>query len=101
MSQSVRCSEQQANQGRLFLAQFAHLVQRNRIRLGTPVLGFCNNLPGLIRSFAETGEDLHLHFDSAKRVAEAAVESAIARFHEDWIGATVGRYFLHHVRQRR
>ena len=43
-------------------------------------LGFRTNLPGLIRSFAETGEDLHLHFDSAKRVAEAAVESAIARF---------------------
>ena len=43
-------------------------------------LGFGTNLPGLIRSFAETGEDLHLHFDSAKRVAEAAVESAIARF---------------------
>ena len=43
-------------------------------------LGFCTNFPGLIRSFAETGEELHLHFDSAKRVAEAAVESAIARF---------------------
>ena len=43
-------------------------------------LGFRTNLPGLIRSFAETGEDLHLHFDSAKRVAEATVESAIARF---------------------
>ena len=43
-------------------------------------LGFGTNLPGLIRSFAETGEDLHLHFDSAKRVAEAAVESTIARF---------------------
>ena len=42
--------------------------------------GFRTNLPGLIRSFAETGEDLHLHFDSAYRVAEAAVESAIARF---------------------
>ena len=37
-------------------------------------------MPGLIRSFAETGEDLRLHFDSARRVAEAAVESAIARF---------------------
>ena len=33
-----------------------------------------------ILSFAEYGEDLHLHFDSAKRVAETAVESAIARF---------------------
>ena len=43
-------------------------------------LGFRLNLLGLIRSCAETGEDLHLHFDSAKRVAEAAVESAIARF---------------------
>ena len=43
-------------------------------------LCFRTNLPGLIRSFAETGEDLHLHFDSVKRVAEAVVESAIARF---------------------
>ena len=43
-------------------------------------LGFGTKLPGLIRSFAETGDDLHLRFDSAKRVAEAAVESAIARF---------------------
>ena len=43
-------------------------------------LGFGTNLLGLIRSFAETGEDLNLHFDTAKRVAEAAVESAITRF---------------------
>ena len=43
-------------------------------------LGFGTYLPGLIRSFAETGEDLHLHFDSAKQVPEAAVESSIARF---------------------
>ena len=43
-------------------------------------LGFRTNLPGLIRSFAEAGKDPHLNFDSAKRVAEAAVESAIARF---------------------
>ena len=42
-------------------------------------LGFLD-LPGLIRSFAEPGEDLHLHFGSARRVAEAAVESAIVRF---------------------
>ena len=55
------------------------IVQRSRIRLGTPVW-VCTNLPGLIRSFAETGEDLHLHFDSARRVAEAAVDSAIAGF---------------------
>ena len=43
-------------------------------------LGFCTNLLGLIRSFVEIGEELHLHFDSAKRVAEVAEESAIARF---------------------
>ena len=70
---------QQAYQGGYFL-----LNLRNCPKKQDPTwdisLGFCTNLPGLIRSFAETGEDLHLHFDSAKRVAEAAVESAIARF---------------------
>ena len=43
-------------------------------------LGFWTNLPGLIRSFAEPGEDLHLRHESARRVAEAAVEFALARF---------------------
>ena len=31
-------------------------------------------------SFAEPGEDVHLHYESARQVAEAAVESALARF---------------------
>ena len=71
--------EEQANHGVYFLLNFS-VVQSNRIRLGTSVWGFCTNLHGLTRSFADAGEDLHLHFDSAKRVAEAAVEAAIARF---------------------
>ena len=71
--------EQHANQGGYFL-----LNLRNCPKEQDPIwdisLGFRTNMPGLIRSFSETGELLHLHFDSAKRVAEAAVESAIARF---------------------
>ena len=67
--------EQQANQGGYFL-----LNLRSCPKEQDSTWDISTNLPGLIRSFAETGEDLHLHFDSAKRVAEAAVESAIARF---------------------
>ena len=58
---------------RLFLVQFAQLSNGTGSDLGHQFL------LGLIRSIADTGEDLHLHLDSSKRVAEAAVESAIAR----------------------
>ena len=71
--------EQQANQGGYFLLNLRSCPKEQDPTWDIS-LGFGTNLPGLIRSFAETGEDLHLHFDSAKRVAEAAVESAIARF---------------------
>ena len=71
--------EQQANQGGYFLLNLRSCPKEQDPTWDIS-LGFRTNLPGLIRSFAETGEDLHLHFDSAKRVAEAAVESAIARF---------------------
>ena len=66
-------------EGGYFLLNFAQLSKVTGFDLGHQ-FGFYTNLPVLIRSFAETGEDLHLHFDSARRVAEAAVESAIARF---------------------
>ena len=42
-------------------------------------LGFWTILPCLIQSFAEPGDEIHLHHESARQVAEAAVESAIAR----------------------
>ncbi len=71
--------EQQANQGGYFLLNLRSCPKEQDPPWDIS-LGFGTNLPGLIRSFAETGEDLHLHFDSAKRVGEAAVESAIARF---------------------
>ena len=71
--------EQQANQGGYFLLNLRCCPKEQDPTWDTS-LDFCTNLPGLIRSFAETGEDLHLHFDSFKRVAEAAVESAIAQF---------------------
>ena len=71
--------EQQANQGGYFLLNSRSCPKEQDSTWDTSV-GFGTNLPGLIRSFAETGEDLHLHFDSAKRVADAALKSAIARF---------------------
>ena len=71
--------EQHANQGGYFLLNLCSCPKEQDPAWDIS-LGLGTNLPGLIRSFAETGEDLHLHFDSAKRVAEAAVESAIARF---------------------
>ena len=71
--------EQQANQGSYFLLNLRSCPKEQDPTWDTS-LGVRTNLLRLIRSFAETGEDLHLHFDSARRVAEAAVESAIARF---------------------
>ena len=70
--------EQQANQEGYFLLNLRSCPKEQDSTWDTS-LGFRINLPGLIRSFAETGEDLHFHFVSARRVAEAAVESAIAR----------------------
>ena len=54
-------------------------------------LGFWTNLPGLIQSFAEPGEEIHVHYKSATHVAKASVESAIARFQRTgsarrWVG---------------
>ena len=85
--------EQQANQGGYFLLNLRSCPEEQDPTWDTS-LGFGTKLPGLIRSFAETGEDLHLHLDSARRVAEAAVESAIARFQQT---GSVRRYFLHNV----
>ena len=70
---------QQVNQGGYFLLN-TRACPREQDSTWDTSLGFWTNLPGLIRSFAEPGEDLHLHYESARRVAEAAVESAIARF---------------------
>ena len=79
MIQSVRCVNSKRTKEAISCSICA-VVQRNRIRLGTPVWVFVpNGLESFVR-FAEAGEDLHLHFDSAKRVVEAAVKSAIARF---------------------
>ena len=64
--------EQQANQEGYFLLNLRSCPKEQDPTWDIS-LGFHTNLPGLIRSFAETGEDLHLHLNSA-------VESAIARF---------------------
>ena len=79
MIQSVQCVNSKRTK-EVISCSICAVVQRNKIRLGTSVWVFRTNLPGLIRSFAGTGEEPHLHFDSAKRVAEAAVESVITRF---------------------
>ena len=70
---------QQVNQGGYFLLN-TRACPREQDSTWDTSLGFWTYLCGLIRSFAEQGEDLHLHYESARRVAEAAVESAIARF---------------------
>ena len=74
----VLCIEQ-ANHGGYFLFDTRGRC-REQDSSWEASLGFWTNLPGLIRSFAEPGEDVHLHHESARRVAEAAVESAFARF---------------------
>ena len=79
MSHSVRCANNKRTREAISCS-ICGVFQKEQDSTWDTSLGFGTNLPGLIRSFAETGEDLHLHFDSARRVAEAAVESAIARF---------------------
>ena len=69
---SIRAlSEQQANQGGYFLLNLRS-CPKEQDPTWTSIWVFAQ-----IYLDSETGEDLHLHFDSAKRVAEAAVESAI------------------------
>ena len=87
--------EQQTNQGGYFLLNLSSCPKEQDPTWDIN-LGFRTNLPGLIRSFAETGEELHLHFDSAKsyRSCSGIRHRTIPA---DWFGATVGRYFIHHV----
>ena len=88
--------EQQANQEGYFLLNLRSCPKEQDSTWDTS-LGFRINLPGLIRSFAETGEDLHFSL----RFCETSCGSCSGTCHRtipaDWIDATVGRYFLHHV----
>ena len=72
------CTEQ-ANQGGFFLFNTRGRCREQDSSCVTS-LGFWTISLGLIQSFAEPGEDVHLHYESARQVAEAAVESALARF---------------------
>ena len=63
--------EQQANQGGYFLLNLSSCPKEQDSNWDTSV-GFGTNLPGLIRSFAETGEDLHL---SSLRFRETSCRS--------------------------
>ena len=64
--------EQQANQGGYFLLNLRSCPKEQDPTWDISL--------GFAPICLESSEELHLHFDSAKRVAEAAVESAIARF---------------------
>ena len=88
--------EQQANQGGYFLLNLRSYPKEQDPTWDIS-LGFRTKLPGLIRSLAETGEDLHLHFDSAKTSCGSCSGIRHRTIPADWFGATVGRYFLHHV----
>ena len=76
---SARCTTSKLKQGGYFLLNMGG-CPRGQHSTWVTSLGSWTNLPGLIRSFAEPGEDLLLHYESARRVAEATAESAIARF---------------------
>ena len=86
--------EQQANLGGYFLLNLRSCPKEQDPTWNTS-LGFGTNLPGLIRSFAERGSPSSLRF------CETSCRSRSGTRHrtipEDWIGATVGWYFLHHV----
>ena len=82
---------QQANQGGYFWFNTRGRTIEQDSNWETS-LGFWTNLLGLIQSLAEPGEEIHLHCESARQVAEVAVESAIARFQrtgsaQRWDGA--------------
>ena len=70
---------QQVNQGGSFLLNMRGCPREQDLTSDTS-LNFWTNLLDLIQTFAESVEDLQLHFESARRVAEAAVESDMARF---------------------
>ena len=72
------CNEQ-ANQGGYFFFNMCGRPREQGSNWDTS-LSFWTNLPGLIQSFAQPGEEIHLYVEFARRVAEAAVQSAIARF---------------------
>ena len=74
------CTDQ-ANPGGYFLFNTRGHCAKQDLSWETS-LGFWTNLLGLIRSFAEAGEEVHLHYESARQIAEAVVESALLDFNE-------------------
>ena len=87
---------QQVNQGGYFLLNMGGFP-RGQHSTWVTSLGSWTNLPGLIRSFAEPREDLLPHYESARRVAEATRGSCHCSIPTNWIGATMGRDFLHRL----
>ena len=95
-SHSVRCANNKRTRV-VISCSICAVAQRNRIRHGTSVWFFCKNLPGLIRSFAETGEDLHLSLRFCKTSRGSCSGIRHRTIPADRFGATVGRYLLHHM----
>ena len=56
------------------------VVVEGRIRAGTPVSASEPICPDSSGRLPNQEEDVHLHCETARQVAEAAVESALARF---------------------
>ena len=93
MSHSVRCANNERTM-EVISCPIRAVVQKEQDSTWDTSLGFRTILPGFIRSFAEIGERISIFFDSAKRVAEAAVESAIARFQRTgWARRWDGTFF--------
>ena len=84
----------QANQGGYFLFNTRGRTKKQNSNWET-ILGFWTSSPSLIQSFAEPGEEIHFRCESAKHVAEAAVESAIARFERTGSARRWNGNFLH------
>ena len=96
MIQSVQCvNSKRTNEA--ISCSICAVVQRNRIRLGTSVWVLAPICLDSSDRLLKLGEELHLHFDSAKRVAGSCSGIRHRTIPADWFGATVGRYFLHHV----
>ena len=93
MIQSVPCVNSERTKEAISCSICA-VFQKNIVRLGTSICVFCTNLPGLIRSFAGTGEGLHLHFDSAKTSCRSCSRIRHRTVPGDWFGATVDGTFF-------
>ena len=71
------CTEQE-NYGGYFLFNTRGRCAEHNLSWES-ILGFWTNLPKIVRSFDDPGAEVHFHYEYARQIAEAAVESAFAR----------------------